>query len=205
MFERFTDRSRHVLVVAQEEARAMNHDFIGTEHILLGVLAEPEGVGVKALESVGVTYANARELITKMIESGVKRPDATSLAFTPRSKRVLELALREALQLGHNYIGTEHIVLALVREGEGTAAQVIEELMGPMETPAPPSPLSVLRQKVIFFLSGALKPTAPAKAEPKEEAVVDAVALGRRLQRIEDLCIVHQHRLNKILELLELQ
>src|SRR6187397_3357454 len=124
MFERFTDRARRVVVLAQEEARMLNHNYIGTEHILLGLIHEGEGVAAKALESLGISLEAVREKVEETIgPAGTAASGAPP--FTPRAKKVLELSLREALQLGHNYIGTEHILLGLVREGEGVAAQVL--------------------------------------------------------------------------------
>ena len=124
MFERFTDRARRVVVLAQEEARMLNHNYIGTEHILLGLNHEGEGVASKALESLGISLESVREQVQEIIGQGQQAPSG-HIPFTPRAKKVLELSLREALQLGHNYIGTEHILLGLIREGEGVAAQVL--------------------------------------------------------------------------------
>ena len=127
MFERFTDRARRVLVLAQEEARLLNHNFLGTEHILLGLIHEGEGVAAKALESLGISLEAVREKVEETIgPAGTAASGAPP--FTPRAKKVLELSLREALQLGHNYIGTEHMLLGLVREGEGVAAKVLGNL-----------------------------------------------------------------------------
>jgi ATP-dependent Clp protease ATP-binding subunit ClpC len=156
LFERFTDRARRVLVLAQEEARLLNHNFIGTEHILLGLIHEGEGVAAKALESLGISLEAVREKVEETI--GPAGSSTTgSPPFTPRAKKVLELSLREALQLGHNYIGTEHMLLGLVREGEGVAAQVLVSLG---------ADLSRVRQQVIQLLSGyqAGKEGAPAGA-----------------------------------------
>ena len=144
MFERFTDRARRVLVLAQEEARLLNHNFIGTEHILLGLLQEGEGVAAKALEALAVSREEVRGKVQETAGPSASRTIG-SPPFTPRSKKVLELALREALQLNHNYIGTEHILLGLVREGRGVAAQVLTSLG---------IDLNRLRQKVIQLLSG---------------------------------------------------
>ena len=144
MFERFTDRARRVLVLAQEEARLLNHNFIGTEHILLGLIHEGEGVAAKALESLGISLEAVREKVEELIGPAAGAA-AGSPPFTPRAKKVLELSLREALQLGHNYIGTEHMLLGLVREGEGVAAQVLTSLG---------ADLSRVRQQVIQILSG---------------------------------------------------
>ena len=127
MFERFTDRARRVVVLAQEEARMLNHNYIGTEHILLGLIHEGEGVAAKALESLGISLESVREQVQEIIGQGQQAPSG-HIPFTPRAKKVLELSLREALQLGHNYIGTEHILLGLIREGEGVAAQVLVKL-----------------------------------------------------------------------------
>ena len=124
MFERFTDRARRVVVLAQEEARMLNHNYIGTEHILLGLIHEGEGVAAKALESLGISLDAVRQQVEEIIGQGQQAPSG-HIPFTPRAKKVLELSLREALQLGHNYIGTEHILLGLIREGNGVAAQVL--------------------------------------------------------------------------------
>ena len=126
MFERFTNRARHVVVLAQEEARGLQHNYIGTEHILLGLLGEPGGVAAQALDRFGVTLAGAREEVRGIIGIG-KGAVSGHIPFTPRAKKTLELALREALQLNHNYIGTEHILLGVIREGEGVGAQVLKE------------------------------------------------------------------------------
>jgi len=124
MFQRFTERARRVVHLAQDEARLLNHNYIGTEHILLGLIHEGEGVAAKALESLGISLEAVRAQVEEIIGQGQTAPTG-HIPFTPRAKKVLELSLREALQLGHNYIGTEHILLGLVREGEGVAAQVL--------------------------------------------------------------------------------
>src|SRR6187397_2953926 len=144
MFERFTDRARRVVVLAQEEARMLNHNYIGTEHILLGLIHEGEGVAAKALESLGISLDAVREQVQDIIGQGQQSPSG-HIPFTPRAKKVLELSLREALQLGHNYIGTEHILLGLIREGEGVAAQVLVKLG---------ADLNRVRQQVLQLLSG---------------------------------------------------
>src|SRR5438034_1480769 len=144
MFERFTDRARRVVVLAQEEARMLNHNYIGTEHILLGLIHEGEGVAAKALESLGISLEAVRSQVEEIIGQGQAAPTG-HIPFTPRAKKVLELSLREALQLGHNYIGTEHILLGLIREGEGVAAQVLQKLG---------ADLNRVRQTVIQLLSG---------------------------------------------------
>ena len=144
MFERFTDRARRVVVLAQEEARMLNHNYIGTEHILLGLIHEGEGVAAKALESLGIALEGVRQQVEEIIGQGQQSPSG-HIPFTPRAKKVLELSLREALQLGHNYIGTEHILLGLIREGEGVAAQVLVKLG---------ADLNRVRQQVLQLLSG---------------------------------------------------
>ena len=126
MFERFTDRARRVVVLAQEEARGLNHNYIGTEHILLGLLREGDGVAARVLDRFGVTPAGTREEVTARVGVGNQEPPK-KIPFTPRAKKVLELALREALRLSHNYIGTEHILLGLIQEGDGVAAQILAE------------------------------------------------------------------------------
>ncbi len=127
MFERFTDRARRVVVLAQEEARMLKHDYIGTEHILLGLIRESQGVAASALESLGISLEAVRREVEKTIGRG-SNEQSGHIPFTPRAKKSLELSLREALQLKHNYIGTEHILLGLIREGDGVAAQVLVRL-----------------------------------------------------------------------------
>ena len=126
MFERFTNRARHTVVLAQEEARQLHHNYIGTEHVLLGLLGEPEGYAGRILASFGITRDGAREEVRAMVGTGTDAPSG-HIPFTPRAKKTLELALREALQLHHNYIGTEHILLGLIREGDGVAAQIMKQ------------------------------------------------------------------------------
>jgi ATP-dependent Clp protease ATP-binding subunit ClpC len=142
MFERFTDRARRVVVLAQEEARRLNHNYIGTEHILLGLVQEGEGVAAQALETLGIGLDAVRHQVEEIVGRG-KEPPGGHIPFTPRAKKVLELSLREALQLGHDYIGTEHILLGLIREGEGVAAQVLVSLG---------ANLNMVRQQVIQLL-----------------------------------------------------
>ena len=144
VFERFTDRARRVLVLAQEEARLLNHGFIGTEHILLGLIHEGDGVAAKALEQLDISLEDVRARVKEVIGLSGSAP-LGSPPFTPRAKKVLELSLREALQLGHNYIGTEHILLGLVREGQGVAAQVLVSLG---------ADLASVRQQLVQMLSG---------------------------------------------------
>jgi ATP-dependent Clp protease ATP-binding subunit ClpC len=144
MFERFTDRSRRVVVLAQEEARILNHNYIGTEHLLLGLIHEGEGVAARALESLGISLEAVRQQVEEVTGRGEELPSG-HIPFTARAKKVLELSLREAMQLGHNYIGTEHILLGLLREGEGVAAQVLVKLG---------ADLNRVRQQVIQLLHG---------------------------------------------------
>ncbi|WP_018297338.1 ATP-dependent Clp protease ATP-binding subunit [Corynebacterium lubricantis] len=144
MFERFTDRARRVIVLAQEEARMLNHNYIGTEHILLGLIHEGEGVAAKALESMGINLEDVRREVEEIIGHGTQ-PHTGHIPFTPRAKKVLELSLREGLQMGHKYIGTEFLLLGLIREGEGVAAQVLTKLG---------ADLPRVRQQVIQLLSG---------------------------------------------------
>ena len=174
MFERFTDRARRVVVLAQEEARMLNHNYIGTEHILLGLIHEGEGVAAKALESLGISLEAVRAQVEEIIGQGQQAPSG-HIPFTPRAKKVLELSLREALQLGHNYIGTEHILLGLIREGEGVAAQVLVKLG---------ADLNRVRQQVIQLLSGyqgkeAATSGGPAEGTPSTSLVLDQ--FGRNL------------------------
>ncbi|MGY0232649.1 ATP-dependent Clp protease ATP-binding subunit [Longispora urticae] len=174
MFERFTDRARRVVVLAQEEARMLNHNYIGTEHILLGLIHEGEGVAAKALESLGISLEGVRQQVEEIIGQGQQAPSG-HIPFTPRAKKVLELSLREALQLGHNYIGTEHILLGLIREGEGVAAQVLVKLG---------ADLNRVRQQVIQLLSGyqGKEPAAAGtttEAAPSTSLVLDQ--FGRNL------------------------
>src|SRR5579875_2268447 len=129
MFERFTDRARRVVVLAQEEARMLNHNYIGTEHILLGLIHEGEGVAAKALESLGISLEAVRQQVEEIIGQGQQAPSG-HIPFTPRAKKVLGLALREALTLSHNYIGTEHILLGIVQEVDGIGAQILRDQAG---------------------------------------------------------------------------
>jgi ATP-dependent Clp protease ATP-binding subunit ClpC len=174
MFERFTDRARRVVVLAQEEARMLNHNYIGTEHILLGLIHEGEGVAAKAMEGMRISLEAVRAQVEEIIGQGQQAPSG-HIPFTPRAKKVLELSLREALQLGHNYIGTEHILLGLIREGEGVAAQVLVKLG---------ADLNRVRQQVIQLLSGyqgkeAVAANGPAEGTPSTSLVLDQ--FGRNL------------------------
>jgi len=156
MYERFTDRARRVIVLAQEEARMLNHHFIGTEHLLLGLLHEDEGVAAQALTQLGVSLDNVRSNVRTVIGQG-DVPPVGHIPFTPRAKKVQELALREALQLGHNYIGTEHILLGLIREGQGVGATILLRLG---------VQLNPLRQAVIEILNG---PQPEPQPEPEPD------------------------------------
>jgi ATP-dependent Clp protease ATP-binding subunit ClpC len=174
MFERFTDRARRVVVLAQEEARMLNHNYIGTEHILLGLIHEGEGVAAKGLEALGISLEAVRSQVEEIIGQGQQAP-AGHIPFTPRAKKVLELSLREALQLGHNYIGTEHILLGLIREGEGVAAQVLVKLG---------ADLNRVRQQVIQLLSGYQGKEPAASNGPQEGTPTTSLVLdqfGRNL------------------------
>jgi ATP-dependent Clp protease ATP-binding subunit ClpC len=184
MFERFTDRARRAIVLAQEEARMLNHDYIGTEHILLGLIHEGEGVAAKVLESLAISLDAVRQQVKAIIGQGQQAPSG-HVPFTPRAKKVLELSLREAGQLGHDYIGTEHILLGLVREGEGVAAQVLVGLG---------ADLSRVRQQVVQLLQGHTAEGAIGAGPPvgkrgrarlidEAEARIDSV--DRRLAAIE--------------------
>jgi ATP-dependent Clp protease ATP-binding subunit ClpA len=183
MFERFTDRARRVVVLAQEEARLLNHNYIGTEHVLLGLIHEGEGVAAKALESLGIKLEAVRREVEQTIGRG-KQSQSGHIPFTPRAKKALELSLREALQLNHNYIGTEHILLGLIREGEGVAAQVLIRLGGDLDR---------VRQQVIELLHGqeaagrelAGRPFGAGRAWERTEVLKALNAIHERLSAIE--------------------
>ena len=171
MFEKFTDRARRVVVLAQEEARMLNHNYIGTEHILLGLLHEGEGVAAKALESLGISLDVVRQQVEEIIGRGQQELSG-HIPFTPRAKKVLELSRREAGQLGHNYIGTEHILLGLIREGDGVAAQVLVKLG---------ADLNRVRQQVIQLI--AERP--PLEGAPITEMQTRLDVLESRLAALE--------------------
>jgi ATP-dependent Clp protease ATP-binding subunit ClpC len=175
MFERFTDRARRVVVLAQDEARGLNHNWIGTEHLLLAVIREGQGVGAKALEAMQISLDAARQQVESIIGRGQEPVGDGHIAFTPRAKKVLELSLREALQIGHNYIGTEHILLGLIREGDGVAAQVLVNLG---------SDLNRARQQVIQLLHGH-QGTRPALSTIGEELGDRLASMAARLAVIE--------------------
>jgi ATP-dependent Clp protease ATP-binding subunit ClpC len=174
LFEKFTDKARRVVVLAQEEAKLLNHNYIGTEHILLGLIHEGEGVAAKALEALGINLEQVREQVQDIIGQGQQAPSG-HIPFTPRAKKVLELSLREALQLGHSYIGTEHLLLGLIREGEGVAAQVLTKLG---------ADTNKVRQQVIQLLSGfqgkeAVSVGGETQPQPKGSQILDQ--FGRNL------------------------
>src|SRR6266480_4228095 len=184
MFERFTDRARRVVVLAQEEARMLNHNYIGTEHILLGLIHEGEGVAAKALESLGISQEAVRQQVEQIVGRGQQAPSG-HIRFTPRAKKVLELSLRESVQLGHNYIGPEHILLGMVREGDGMAAQVLVTLG---------ADLNRVRQQVIQLVHGyqgqdvesaGSGPGSRAPAGLPDDALARFDALDRRLAALE--------------------
>jgi ATP-dependent Clp protease ATP-binding subunit ClpC len=176
MFERFSQRARRVVVLAQEEARLLNHNYIGTEHILLGLIREGEGVAAKALESLGVSLDAVRQQVEKIIGRGQQAPSG-HIPFTPRAKKVLELSLREAKALGHNYIGTEHILLGLIREGSGVAAQVLVKLG---------ADLNRTRQRVVQLLHGYQGEDVTGEGPPLPDDPLTRVdSLDRRLAAIE--------------------
>jgi len=190
MFERFTDRARRVVVLAQEEARMLNHNYIGTEHILLGLAREGDGIAARALVSLGISLEAVRREVEQIIGRGKQAPSG-HIPFTPRAKKVLELSLREAHQLGHDYIGTEHILLGLIREGEGVAAQVLVRLG---------ADLSRARQQVIQLLVGR-DPEVTSRA-PSAVAAGEDVLLPRTVTSGRWVAEV-QNALSKITERLE--
>jgi ATP-dependent Clp protease ATP-binding subunit ClpC len=184
MFERFTDRARQAILLAQEEARMLNHDYIGTEHILLGLIHEGEGVAAKVLESLGISLAAVRQQVEEIIGPGQQAPSG-HIPFTSRAEEVLELAQREARALGHDYIGTEHILLGLIREGGGVAAQVLVKLG---------ADLNRVRQQVIQLLHGyqgteslgaGSRRGKRARARLLDDALARIDSLDRRLAAIE--------------------
>jgi len=184
VFERFTDRARRVVVLAQDEARMLNHDYIGTEHLLLGLIGEGEGVAARALESLGISLDAVRQQVEQVIGRGQQAPSG-HIPFTPRAKKVMELALREANDLGHSYIGTEHILLGLIREGDGVAAGVLTGLGA--DRPR-------VRQQVTQLLGGRAGKGAPgagsrlgkrARTRLLEDALAQIGSLDQRLAAIE--------------------
>jgi ATP-dependent Clp protease ATP-binding subunit ClpA len=185
MFERFTERARQVVVLAQDEARALRHNYIGTEHLLLGLLREEEGIATRLLESFDVTVEEVRAQVARIVGQG-DEVTTGQIPFTPRAKKVLELSLREALSLRHNYIGTEHVLLGLVRENEGVAAQILRDADADADT---------IRDEVIRLLSGpgaasgkrrgSKRMTAAREAQPEVAAELDRVTEAKE-QAIDD-------------------
>jgi hypothetical protein len=180
MFERFTDRARRVVVLAQEEARLLKHNYVGTEHLLLGLIHEGKGVAAGALESLGIGLETVRHEVEAVIGEGQEAPSG-HIPFTPRAKKALELSLREALELSHDYIGTEHILLGLIREGDGVAAQVLVRLGADLDR---------VRQQVIDLLAAHKARTEEAEqavssepAEPSAPSASAAPGEGRRRER----------------------
>jgi ATP-dependent Clp protease ATP-binding subunit ClpC len=169
MFERFTDRARRIVVLAQEEARRLDHNYIGTEHILLGLIREGDGIAARALESFEISLDAARQQVEELIGRGQQAPSG-HIPFTPRAKKVLELSLRESLQLGYSYIGTEHILLGLIREGDGVAAQVLVRRG---------ADLNRVRQEVIELLA------TPPDEEPEPGAKARLEMVEQRLAAME--------------------
>jgi ATP-dependent Clp protease ATP-binding subunit ClpC len=184
VFERFTDRARRVVVLAQEEARLLNHNYIGTEHLLLGLVHEGEGVAARALESLGVSLDAVRQQVEEIIGQGDRAPTG-HIPFTPRAKKVIELAGREASDLGHNYVGTEHLLLGLIREGDGVAAQTLAKLG---------VDLAGVRLQVVELLHGragsgllSQRPRRGKRARDRlfDDALLRVDSLDRRLEAIE--------------------
>jgi len=201
MFERFTERARQVVVLAQEEARALKHNYIGTEHLLLGLLREEEGVAARVLEGLDISVEEVRAAVVRIVGSGEEEPQG-QIPFTPRAKKVLELALREALSLGHNYIGTEHILLGLVREDEGVAARILLDLDAEPEK---------IRNEVMRMLSGpgrrGQQQSAPAGAEGGKRATKVLEQYGRNLTKLAeegklDPCIGRANEIERVMQIL---
>ena len=174
MFERFTDRARRSVVLAQEEARGLGHTWVGTEHLLLGVIREGDGVAAKALQAMGISLDRVRQRVEEIIGAGPQPSPSGPIPFTPRAKKVLELSLREAQQLGHNYIGTEHLLLGLIREGDGVAAQVLV-IQG--------VDLNRARAQVIALLTG--RPGRPGVSGSMVDVRDRLTAIAERLATIE--------------------
>jgi ATP-dependent Clp protease ATP-binding subunit ClpC len=172
VFERFTERARQVVVLAQAEALALKHNYIGTEHILLGLLREEEGLGARVLESFDITLTDARAQVERIVGQG-DEVTAGQIPFTPRAKKVLELALRESLSLGHNYVGTEHILLGIVRENEGVAARILLDYADAEE----------IRTEIIRMLSGPGRRLGDGREKPTSTGTIYAhdVRLRRRV------------------------
>jgi ATP-dependent Clp protease ATP-binding subunit ClpC len=177
MFERFTDRARRAVALAQEEAKSYRHNYIGTEHVLLGVIDVNEGTGAQALESLGIVLDEVRQAVEEVIGRGEHElKPGDHVRFTPRAKKVLELSLREALQLGHNYIGTEHILLGLIREGEGVAAQVLVKLG---------ASLAAARERVVALVG--ISPQGERAGSRRAGTVASASVLADILSRLDEI------------------
>ena len=196
MFERFTERARQVVVLAQEEARSLKHNYIGTEHLLLGLLREEEGVAARVLETLEVSVEEVRAAVVRIVGSGEESPQG-QIPFTPRAKKVLELALREALSLGHNYIGTEHILLGLIREDEGVAARILLDLDAEPDK---------IRNEVMSMLSGPTRRSQGPGAEGKRSPKV-LEQFGRNLTKLAeegklDPCIGRVIEIERVMQIL---
>jgi ATP-dependent Clp protease ATP-binding subunit ClpC len=172
MFERFTERARQVVVLAQDEARALRHNYIGTEHLLLGLLREEEGIAARVLGELGVTVDEVRAQVGRIVGQGDEEVDTGQIPFTPRAKKVLELALREAQALGHQYIGTEHVLLGLVRENSGVAARILLDFGADAER---------IRNEIIGLLSGGRPGRVQGLVSTPFTTTTYAPARGRRL------------------------
>jgi ATP-dependent Clp protease ATP-binding subunit ClpC len=172
MFERFTERARQVVVLAQDEARALRHNYIGTEHLLLGLLREEEGIAARVLGELGVTVDEVRAQVGRIVGQGDEEVDTGQIPFTPRAKKVLELALREAQALGHQYIGTEHVLLGLVRENSGVAARILLDFGADAER---------IRNEIIGLLSGGRTGRVQGLVSTPFTTTTYAPARGRRL------------------------
>src|SRR6058998_1490877 len=199
MFERFTERARQVVVLAQEEARTLKHNYIGTEHLLLGLLREEEGIGPRVLEDLGFTLAGVRGQVEQIIGQGEELTTG-QIPFTPRAKKVLELSLREALSLGHNYIGTEHILLGLVRENEGVAARILLDFDADAEK---------IRNEIIRMLSGPGRRGSQGAGSPGEKSKSSKLLdqFGRNLTKLAaegklDPVVGRQTEIERVMQIL---
>jgi ATP-dependent Clp protease ATP-binding subunit ClpC len=198
LFERFTDRARYVVVLAQEEARMLDHIYIGTEHILLGLIHEGEGVAAKALESLDISLEEVRQQVEEIIGQGEAAPTG-QIPFTPRAKKVLELSFREARQLGHDHIGTEHILLGLIREGDGVAAQILQKLGADLKR---------VRRTVIQELSGSPavrygEMPSPSPFDEREKILLSLlIHEGRTTSEIAKLLGVSEEKVGEIVQAL---
>ncbi|MFI5049511.1 MAG: Clp protease N-terminal domain-containing protein, partial [Gaiellales bacterium] len=200
MFERFTERARQVVVLAQDEARTLKHNYIGTEHILLGLLREEEGLAARVLDALDITVEEVRAQVARIVGQG-DEVTTGQIPFTPRAKKVLELALREALSLGHNYIGTEHILLGLVRENEGVAARILLDFDADAEK---------IRNEIIRMLSGPGRRSQGAGGAPGEKGQKSSKLLdqfGRNLTKLAtegklDPVVGRQNEIERVMQIL---